>query len=245
MADDTYFASDWSPTDMLQRAWTALQPHLVILVGVTVAVAVANFGVSMVFGLIEGIISGIAQALADEQGGDAAMAVALGIRLIVTTGRILITLPLTMLTTGALARMALSAARGQTPDLGAFRHGLSRLLPVLFASILVGMATGIGFIFLIIPGLLIAMVLQFFVFILMDTDLGPIDAIQYSWKLAQAHLVNLTVLWLLLGLGGLIALCGTCGLGLLLFQPLALVCQALVYVHLSGRSQDFLPDPAV
>jgi uncharacterized membrane protein len=150
-----------------------------------------------------------------------------------------------MLTTGAMARMALSAARGQTPDLGAFRQSLSRLLPVLFASMIVGMLSGVGFLFLIIPGLLIAMVLQFFVFILMDSELGPIDAIQYSWKLAQAHLVNLTVLWLILGFAGLVALCGTCGLGLLLFQPLALVCQALVYVHLSGRYQDYLPDPAV
>lgn len=245
MQDNSYFASEWSPTDMLQRAWDALQPHLVILVGVTFAVFVAQLGISMVFSVIETIISGVAQAAAEQQGGDSAMLVALAISLVVTLGRMAITLPITMLTTGAMARMALSAARGQTPDLGAFRHGLSRLLPVLLASMMVGLLTGTGLVFLIIPGLLIAMVLQFFVFILMDTELGPVDAMQYSWKLAQNHLLNLTVLWLLLGLGGLIALCATCGLGLLLFQPLALVCQALVYVHLSGRNQDFLPDPAV
>ena len=32
---------------------------------------------------------------------------------------------------------------------------------------------------------------------------------------------------------------------LVIAQPFALVCQAMVYVHLSGRTEDFLPAPAV
>lgn len=245
MANSDYVASDWSPIDMAQRAWGAMQPHLVILVGVSFAVLVVQFGISLGFGLVEGVISAAAASMADQRGGDAAQLVAMGVRAVVGIGRMLITLPITMLTTGALARMALTAARGGTPDVGAFSHALSRLFPMILGSFIVGFATVFGFALCILPGIAVALALQFFTLALMDTDLGPIQAVQYSWALARPQLLNLAVFSIGLGVVCLAVACGTCGLGLLIVQPFALVCQAMLYVHLSGRTEDFLPAPTV
>lgn len=245
MANSNYVAGDWSPIDMAQKAWAAMAPHLVILVGVSLAVTVVQFGISFAFGLVEGLISAAAAEMANQRGGDAAQLVAVGVRAVVGLGRMIITLPLTVLTTGALARMALTTARGGTPDLGAFSLSLSRLLPMLAGSLVVGFLTAFGFVFCILPGIVVALALQFFTLALMDTELGPIQAVKYSWALARPQLLNLVVFAIGLGVAALIVTCGTCGLGLLIVQPFGLVCQAMVYVHLSGRTEDFLPAPAV
>ncbi len=242
---EAYVAPEWSPMDMLQRAWDRALPHLLLLGGITLAIFVVQFGIGLVFGILEGVVAGVASAVAQDRGGDAAQVVAALVRLVMSLGRLCITLPITMITTGALARLALTTARGDTPDLGAFNLALSKFFRILLASFVVGFATMVGMCFCFIPGLIVALALQFFIFALMDTELGVIASVQYSWNLTRDHLLNLGVLALIMAGIALVAVCGTCGLGLVAVQPIALVAQALVYVHLSGRTQDFLPDPEV
>ncbi len=243
--NDDYIASEWSPIDMLQRAWERALPHLVILCVASFAIFVVQTGVGFVFGFIEGIVGAVAEGIAQERGGDAAVYGAIAVKLVMALGRVCVTFPLTMLTTGAIARMGLSAARGEAPDLGAFSVSLSKLLSVIGASLVVAFATGFGFLFLIIPGLLLAFALQFYLLALLDTELGVFGAIQYSWKLTQGHLLNLFVFAILMGVIGLVAFCGTCGLGMIVWQPIAVVAQSLIYIHLSGRTRDFQPDPVL
>lgn len=242
---EAYVAPEWSPIDMLQRAWEKALPHLLLLGAVTLAIFVIQFGIGLVFGILEGVVSGIAEAVARDRGGDSAQIVAAMVRLVMSLGRTCITLPITMITTGAMARLALSAARGETPDLGAFSLSLSKFFRILFASFVVGFATLVGMAFCIIPGIIVAIALQFFIFAIMDTELGIIASVQYSWNLTKDHLLNLGIFSLLIMGVALVAVCGTCGLGMVVFQPIALVAQALIYIHLSGRTQDFLPDPEV
>jgi uncharacterized membrane protein len=202
-----------------------------------------QFGIGLVFGIIEGVIAGVASSVAQDRGGDAAQLAAAGVRLVVSLGRLCITTPITLITTAGLARMGLSVARGETPDLGAFSMALSKFFRVLLASILVGFAALVGTLFCIIPGILAAIALQFYMFVLMDTELGPLDAVQYAWSLAKDHMVNLGVFFLVLMGISLVVTCGTCGIGWIIVQPVLLTAQGLIYVHLSGRTQDYLPDP--
>lgn len=242
---ENYPAADWSPIDMLQRAWERALPYLIVLVGATFGVFVVQFGVGLVFGLIQGIIVGIAAAVAQERGGQDAELAAQVIRILLDIGKSIITFPLTMFTTGALARLALSVARGEPADLGAFSQAFSKIGSLMFAGLLTGLAVALGLCFCIIPGIIVGIGLQFVVFVVMDTELGAIGSLQYAWAVAKDHLLNLFVFGLLVSLIALVALCGTCGIGLLVFQPVAAVAQALIYVHVSGRTQDFLPDPVV
>lgn len=240
---EAYAAPEWSPIDLLQRAWDKVLPHLVLMGAVTLAVFVLQFGIGLVFGVIEGVIAGIASSVAVERGGDAAQFAAAMVRLVVSFGRLCITTPITLITTAGLARMGLSVARGEAPDLGAFSTALSKFFRIFVASILVGFAALIGTLFCIIPGLIVGVALQFYMFAVMDTDLGPVDAVRYAWSLSRDHLLNLGVFFLVLIGISLVVTCGTCGIGWIVVQPVVLVAQGLIYVHLSGRSQDFLPDP--
>ena len=242
---ENYASADWSPVDMLQRAWERASPYLILLAGVTFAVYAVQFGVSLVFGLIQGVIVGIASAVAQDRGGQEAEVAAQLVRVLLDIGKSFLTFPLTMFTTGALARLALSVARGEPADLGAFSMAFSKIGSLLLAGLLTGLAVVVGTCCCIIPGIIVGVGLQFVVLVVMDTELGALGAVQYAWAVAKGHLLNLFVFGLFMGLVGLAAFCGTCGLGLVVFQPVALVAQALIYIHVSGRTQDFLPDPVV
>jgi uncharacterized membrane protein len=115
--------------------------------------------------------------------------------------------------------------RGELVDLFA---KIPLIIPYLIASIVVAVIVMVGFILLIIPGIYLALRLQFFGWAIVDKDLGPFAAIQESWEMTQGSAWNLFLLWWLLlfvNVAGMLAL----GIGLLVTSPLTLVAMAYVY----------------
>ncbi len=241
---EPYVAAEWSPIEMLQRAWERALPHLPILIGICFATWVVQFGINFAIGMVQGVVVGIATVFADKRGGDGAQALVAGIRLVLQLAATALTLPLSVLVSGALARLGLSVARGEAPDMGVFSVAFSRIGSLLGAFLLMTLAIVVGCCMCFLPGIVVAIGLQFTMMIVMDTDLGAFGALSYAWKLASDHLLNLFVFGLIASFAVFVAFCGTCGLGLIVVAPIVLVAQGLVYVHLSGRSQDFMPDPS-
>lgn len=68
---------------------------------------------------------------------------------------------------------------------------------MLGAGILISIICVIGFILLIIPGIIAAMRLQFAGFLVIDEGLGPIAAIKKSWAITRGSTGNLFLFWLL------------------------------------------------
>lgn len=68
-------------------------------------------------------------------------------------------------------------------------------LPVLLGSILFGIAFCIGYIFCIIPGLIVAVYLGFYIYVYINEDLSIIDSFQRSFALVQNNF------WVTLGFG--------------------------------------------
>lgn len=62
-----------------------------------------------------------------------------------------------------------------------------RWLCILGVAILYGLAVGIGCIFLIVPGIIIALGLSMSTYLAVDTDLGPVDALKKSWEMMKGH----------------------------------------------------------
>jgi len=58
---------------------------------------------------------------------------------------------------------------------------------VVIANILVGFIIGIGFVLLIIPGIIFACRLAFVCYIVMDQKLEPIEAIKKSWEMTRGY----------------------------------------------------------
>ena len=141
-----------------------------------------------------------------------------------------------MVVTLGVMRMSLrfvDEERGELVDLFA---KIPLIIPYLIASIIVGIIVMIGFCLLIIPGIYLALRLQFFGWAIVDKELGPIAAIQESWEITQGSAGNLFLLWWLLlfvNVAGMLAL----GIGLLVTSPLTLVAMGYVYRKLERSTE--------
>ncbi|MEZ5828555.1 MAG: hypothetical protein R3D30_09505 [Hyphomicrobiales bacterium] len=96
----------------------------------------------------------------------------------------------------------------------------------LGASILVGLAIGIGFVLLIVPGLIAAVFFMFTTFIVIDKELGPIEAMKESMRIGRGYrwpLLGFICVLALIMLAGVIALL----VGVLVAMPVT----SLAFVH--------------
>lgn len=79
----------------------------------------------------------------------------------------------------------------------------------LFAHILTAIAIALGFLALIVPGVILAMGLAFVPYLVIERGLWPIDAMKESWRITKGHKWQLLLLFLallLVNLLGLLAL---------------------------------------
>jgi len=131
----------------------------------------------------------------------------------------------TIISMGVLAFFLDAHDNPRTADLSALWHP-QQFWKFLGASILVGLAIGIGFVLLIVPGVIAAIFFMFSTLLVIDRDLGPIDAMKESMRIGLGHrwsLLGLIVLLSLIALVGVLALF----VGVLVAMPVA----ALAFVH--------------
>lgn len=105
----------------------------------------------------------------------------------------------------------------------------------LGASILVGLTIGIGFVLLIVPGIIATLMFIFTTFIVIDRELGPIEAMKESMRIGKGHrwtLLGLLAVLLLIVLAGAIALF----VGLLVAMPVTGLAFTHAYRVLSSRA---------
>jgi uncharacterized membrane protein len=126
----------------------------------------------------------------------------------------------------------------QTVDLSLLWHPRP-FWKFLGASILVGLTIGIGFVLLIVPGIIAILFFMFTTFIVIDKELGPIEAMKESMRIGRGYR------WTLLGFIAVVALILLAGLialfvGLLVAMPvttLAFVHAYRVLSHTSGTTR--------
>jgi uncharacterized membrane protein len=114
----------------------------------------------------------------------------------------------------------------------------------LAASVLAGLATIIGLILLIVPGIIIGIMVAFTTYVVIDTGMGPIEAMKHSAELTKGHRWHLLRFGLaLLGLNilGLIAVI----VGLLVTIPVSILAVVHVYRRLSASAPAPVPLPAI
>lgn len=110
-----------------------------------------------------------------------------------------------------------------------------KLGQVIVASILIGVATFIGLILLLIPGLLVAYFTSFTLYFLMDRpELGAIDAIKASFGFTTSHAGDVIVWFLLSLLTYVVGFC-LCGVGLIAAIPVIILGTAYTYKKLTNE----------
>jgi uncharacterized membrane protein len=122
---------------------------------------------------------------------------------------------------------SLHVAAGERVELGTF-FKFRNIGGVIVASLVIGLATGIGFVLCVLPGIAFAIFAQFALFFVIDKGQGVMDAIRSSFALVKA---NFGVAILLYLVAALISSIGSslCGVGLLVGLPLTMLITTYMY----------------
>jgi len=149
---------------------------------------------------------------------------------------------------GALISMGVTAfylAAHDSPDtvqLSTLWHP-SPFWKYLGTSILATIAVVIGFILLIVPGIIAMLFFVFATFIVIDRELGPIEAMKESMRITEGHrlpLLGLIVLLALILVAGVLVF----GVGLLVAMPIATLAFTHAYRVISGTARQVPPADA-
>jgi uncharacterized membrane protein len=106
---------------------------------------------------------------------------------------------------------------------------------MLIAAILVWFILTIGFLLLVVPGIILALIFCFYSYAIVDRGLGPIDALKHSAAVTKGARMALLGFWIvafLLNLVGLLALV----IGLFVTGPITMVAAAYVYRKLDSQT---------
>lgn len=199
----------FSVGDAINYGWTAYWKN----VGPMVLIALIIFAVNVVIGIVANATDS-------------------------TAGRIvlqLISFLVGIILAMGLIRASLAVCRGEKPEVSMLfeTEGFG---PYVVAAILFGLAVAFGLILLIIPGIFVLIIWQFFGYVIVENPTtGPTDALRQSTEMTKGHrweLLGLMVLLLLINLVGLIA----CGIGLLFTYGITAIAVAYAYRTLSGQA---------
>jgi len=119
----------------------------------------------------------------------------------------------------------------------------ARALRYFIAGVLVGIVTVVGFLLLIVPGIIFMLMLLFTLYFVVDKGLGPIEAMKASKQAVSGHKWKLLGFVLLLGL---LNIAGTLALlvGLLVTIPVSMLATAHAYRTLASGGVEETATPA-
>ncbi|BCM91025.1 hypothetical protein IAD21_02889 [Abditibacteriota bacterium] len=147
-----------------------------------------------------------------------------------------------------LIKMAIAQVRTGVASFNEMFSVTNIIGPILVAAILTGLVTYVGILLCIVPGIIAALGLCMTQPLVVDQNMGAVDAMKRSWEIMKPHLGSTFVLFLVLGLlncAGLIACC----VGILVTYPICIVAIALVYRDMfgiggaGGQSMGYTPPP--
>jgi hypothetical protein len=131
------------------------------------------------------------------------------------------------------ALFCLRTVRGEQLAATRVFDGFSFFVPAFITGILVGILAGIGFVLLIVPGVIVVLVFSMWAFGVGDQRLGTIGALKYSMQITKGHRLDLFVAWII---GVVLAIIAAIplGLGLLIVGPWLGATYAIAYEDLAG-----------
>jgi uncharacterized membrane protein len=89
----------------------------------------------------------------------------------------------------------LKAARNEKFNTQDLFMGFQNIWNVVFANILVSVIIGIGFVLLIVPGIMLACRMAFVSYLVMDKKMEALEAVRKSWEMTSGHS------WTIFGMG--------------------------------------------
>lgn len=172
-------------SEVTRTSWKATKPQLAVLAGLLIGFTIISFTLS-VFGMpAEGSY----------------------------TGQIVVTL-ISLIISGLFAlgyyKNIFQALDGEEPQFSAYGQQARKLITFIIANLLTAVIVVIGCCLLIIPGIYLAIRLQFYAAFIVEEDAGILDSLKRSWEITK-------------GQGGQLFLLGLVMTGLMLLGIICLV----------------------
>jgi hypothetical protein len=223
--------NSFNPTRALGYGWKVVIKDFVA-VGLPIVVALIISALPGIpFSGAGGFVQGLGQAAA--QNGDNAtiyLLIAAALRIV---GSIISLLMGAYIGAGIL-NFALQVARGQRPSFGVVFSGGRWFLSMLGLQIVLGIAVSFGFLLCLLPGIYLALRFAVAQAVVVDENLGPIDAMKRSWELTGAAWVQILLLGMLailVTLAGFLACC----VGVFVTAPVLMLASVYMYLTLKGQ----------
>lgn len=221
--------------DVISRAWEVLKPNMGVWVGAFVIYLVIVFAISFISSLLSGA-GNTPMPMPVPGSNDLPPAVGMA-NWPLQIALQLVQFVIIQFLMGGLYRMAINNVRTGTANFGDMFSVADVLPSLLGASILTAIATGIGFLFCIVPGILLYGLLLFTLPLVVDKHMGAIDAMKTSIDTLKPQMGMAVVFAIVMGLLASVGFC-LCGVGILVTGPLATLSLAMLY-------RDFFPDRAL
>ena len=204
-------------TDVIGQSWELLKPQIGMwIVAMLIYVAVS------------GAFNGISTILRAAGGNEPSF--------IISFLSLLISVLSTFvgfLIAAGLMKMAIHHVRTGQAEIAKLFDITDVIAPILIGGIVYSLAVGVGFLLLIIPGVIMALGFSMYTPLIVDQKANAIESIKRSWEVCKPHLGALFLLFLVLGLVNIAGVCA-CGIGLFVTFPLSQLAIALTYRNLFG-----------
>lgn len=117
----------------------------------------------------------------------------------------IVSIPFFAIASGSVVVLVMGLLGGREIGIASSIGGsLRRLVPLVIATFLISTATRIGFLLLVVPGIILSIRLAVTIPVLMVEEIGPLEALRRAWTLSRAHQLAIfggfVVVWLLAGL---------------------------------------------
>ncbi|MHB8899804.1 MAG: zinc ribbon domain-containing protein [Thermoguttaceae bacterium] len=205
----------------LTRTWQIFGDNWLAMLGALILIFIINVAVSFA---MQGVIAGIGAAV-----NDATVAGVAGffIQVVFQVFAMWLGIGLNMFT--------LALVRGEQPSMGMLFAGGRFLLPIILCALLVGVVVLLGLVLLIIPGIIFAMMLMQAQLLIIDRNMGVLDAMSTSREVMAGNKLTVFGIGFVAGLLGILLTVLTCGLGYLAFGPYMMILSVVIYLGVTGQ----------
>ncbi|MFB7878911.1 hypothetical protein ACFC06_27015 [Nocardia sp. NPDC056064] len=204
--------------DAIGYGWNKFKDNAVVWVAIVLVAVLIQVALNFVFGVGN-----------TDTDSDGAVVIGFGIWQLIGT---VVTTIVGYLISAALVRGALHETDGRKPAFGDFFQ-FSKVGVIILAGLLVGLATGIGLLLCILPGIVVAFFTWWTMQFVIDRDQDAVTAIKSSFSAISGNAGPLLLLALaLFGINVLGAI--PCGLGLLVTIPLTIIASTYAYRVVTG-----------
>ena len=207
--------------DIFTHTWDILKERFLPCLGAVLIVGVINYGVQQ--------LSFFVAQLAAVAAGDLAILIALFVVAWFVSVAISVWLGI------GQALFLLKVARGEEATFGTIFAGGPYFLPILLASILFGLIVCFGYLLLIVPGIIFALMFSQFYYLIIDRDMGVMESLETSKQIMVGNKATLFAIYMVSVLAAFVVIPCTLCIGLFVVVPYLSLMSVVIYLVATGQ----------